>query len=398
MIENIDENSNFSFVKEINDDFKKISQVLHSSNNNFPNNKIELIDNIIKNINLSLLNFLKIHSNLYEQLLQKTEMQLRFHIKNEYMLKLQKDALEHKIKNLLIRDEEYEKLKQLTNVIVEIGHFILNDRKENEIIILKAENSNLKKAINNYEKVIEKKNRREKDLTNEIKIIIETYDKKLNELKKNLTPTKKTKHSNSSININDISSNIKLNQNNTSYKIKQLNNSINSLNHSKSNNINIYLNNSPSIIDNIKNPIKITTPYNSKLQNLKEPNLEIQNIFKNKHRRYKSEFYVNKLKEFYDNSFKNMLSPMKNIIEISPITNSKGKISNLKYSNNIKSSRNNQKKFANSKLKSFKVESKINNLLLNTKSMINNFFTYRNSNVNNLSLSGSNVHNYKSNY
>ena len=398
MIENIDENSNFSFVKEINDDFKKISQVLHSSNNNFPNNKIELIDNIIKNINLSLLNFLKIHSNLYEQLIQKTEMQLRFHIKNEYMLKLQKDALEHKIKNLLIRDEEYEKLKQLTNVIVENGHFILNDRKENEIIILKAENCNLKKAINKFEKEIEKKNRREKELKNEIQIIIETYDKKLNELKKNLTPTKKTKHSNSSININDISSNIKLNQNNTSYKIKQLNNSINSLNHSKSNNINIYLNNSPSIIDNIKNPIKITTPYNSKLQNLKEPNLEIQNIFKNKHRRYKSEFYVNKLKEFYDNSFKNMLSPMKNIIEISPITNSKGKISNLKYSNNIKSSRNNQKKFANSKLKSFKVESKINNLLLNTKSMINNFFTYRNSNVNNLSLSGSNVHNYKSNY
>ena len=204
MIENIDENSNFSFVKEINDDFKKISQVLHSSNNNFPNNKIELIDNIIKNINLSLLNFLKIHSNLYEQLIQKTEMQLRFHIKNEYMLKLQKDALEHKIKNLLIRDEEYEKLKQLTNVIVENGHFILNDRKENEIIILKAENSNLKKAINKFEKEIEKKNRREKELKNEIQIIIETYDKKLNELKKNLTPTKKTKHSNSSININDI--------------------------------------------------------------------------------------------------------------------------------------------------------------------------------------------------
>ena len=398
MIENIDENSNFSFVKEINDDFKKISQVLHSSNNNFPNNKIELIDNIIKNINLSLLNFLKIHSNLYEQLLQKTEMQLRFHIKNEYMLKLQKDALEHKIKNLLIRDEEYEKLKQLTNVIVENGHFILNDRKENEIIILKAENSNLKKAINNYEKVIEKKNRREKDLTNEIKIIIETYDKKLNELKKNLTPTKKTKHSNSSININDISSNIKLNRNNSSNKVKQLNNSINILNHSKSNNINIYLNNSPTIIDNIKNPIKITTPYNYKLQNIKEPYKEIQNNFKNKHRRYKSEFYINKLKEFNNNSFKNILSPMKKLIETSSTTNSKGKVSNLKYSSNIKSNRNSQKNFSNSKLKSFKGESQINNLLLNTKSMINNFITYRNPNVNNLSLSGSNFLNYKSHY
>ena len=74
-------------------------------------------------------------------------------------------------------------------------------------------------------------------MKNEIQIIIETYDKKLNELKKNLTPTKKTKHSNSSININDISSNIQLNRNNSSNKVKQLNNSINSLNHSKSNNI-----------------------------------------------------------------------------------------------------------------------------------------------------------------
>ena len=398
MIENIEDNYNFAFIKEINEDFQKISQVLHSSCNNFPNNKIELIDNIIKNINLSLLNFLKYQSNLYEQLLQKTEMQLRFHIKNEYMLKLQKDALEHKIKNLLIRDEEYEKLKQLTNVIVENGHFILNDRKENEIIILKAENSNLKKAISNFEKEIEKKNKREKELKNEIQIIIETYEKKLNELKKNLTLTKKTKHSNSSININDISSNIKLNQNNSSNKIKQLNNSINSLNHSKSNNINIYLNNSPTIIDNIKNPIKITTPYNYKLQNIKESNCEIQNNFKNKHRRYKSEFEINKLKEFYDNGFKNMLSPIKKLIETSSNTNSKGKVSNLKYSSNVKSYRNSQKKFSNRKLKSFKGESQINNLILNTKSMINNFITYRNPNVNNLSLSGSNFLNYKSNY
>jgi hypothetical protein len=56
------------------------------------------------------------------------------------------------------------------------------------------------------------------------------------------------------------------------------------------------------------------------------------------------------------------------------------------------------KKFSNRKLKSFKGETQINNLILNTKSMINNFITYRNPNVNNLSLSGSNFLNYKSNY
>ena len=78
---------------------------------------------------------------------QKTEMQLRSHIRNENMLRLQKDTLENKIKALLIRDEEYENLKKLTNVIVENGKFIMNDRKENEILILKSENSNLKKQL-----------------------------------------------------------------------------------------------------------------------------------------------------------------------------------------------------------------------------------------------------------
>ncbi len=63
------------------------------------------------------------------------------------MLRLQRDTLENKVKVLLIRDEEYENLKKLTNRIVEIGKFIMNDRKENEVLILKSENSNLKKQL-----------------------------------------------------------------------------------------------------------------------------------------------------------------------------------------------------------------------------------------------------------
>ena len=63
------------------------------------------------------------------------------------MLRLQRDTLENKVKVLLIRDEEYENLKKLTNIIVEIGKFIMNDRKENEVLILKSENSNLKKQL-----------------------------------------------------------------------------------------------------------------------------------------------------------------------------------------------------------------------------------------------------------
>ncbi len=214
MIENVNENYYFNFVKEMNEDFKKISQVLHNSFDKISINKISVIDNILTNINTSLLNFIKNQINFYEPLLQKTEMQLRYHIKNEYMFRLQKDALENKMKALLIRDEEYERLKKITNVIVENGQFIINDRKENEIIILKAENSNLKKAIINYEKELENKNKIEKELKNEIIIIKQKYENKIKELKNN--SKKKQKNSNSSININDISSNI----NNSSNKKK----------------------------------------------------------------------------------------------------------------------------------------------------------------------------------
>jgi hypothetical protein len=203
MIENVNENYYFNFVKEMNEDFKKISQVLHNSFDKISINKISVIDNILTNINTSLLNFIKNQINFYEPLLQKTEMQLRYHIKNEYMFRLQKDALENKMKALLIRDEEYERLKKITNVIVENGQFIINDRKENEIIILKAENSNLKKAIINYEKELENKNKIEKELKNEIIIIKQKYENKIKELKNN--SKKKQKNSNSSININDIS-------------------------------------------------------------------------------------------------------------------------------------------------------------------------------------------------
>jgi len=388
MIENVNENYYFNFVKEMNEDFKKISQVLHNSFDKISINKISVIDNILTNINTSLLNFIKNQINFYEPLLQKTEMQLRYHIKNEYMFRLQKDALENKMKALLIRDEEYERLKKITNVIVENGQFIINDRKENEIIILKAENSNLKKAIINYEKELENKNKIEKELKNEIIIIKQKYENKIKELKNN--SKKKQKNSNSSININDISSNI----NNSSNKKKKLDNT-NSLNLSNTNNC---INNNPIIIENIRNPIKIsTTSYTNRIQNNNKENiLEIQSNFKNKHRRYKSEFYITKAKDLYENSFRNLLSPIKKIIEPSSTTNSKNKVSNLKYSTTIKN-RNISKKISSSKLKSLKNQNKMKNLFVNTKSMINNFITYRNSNINNSSLSGSNFLSYKSN-
>ena len=403
MTENEKENCNLNFIKEINEDFLKISQVLHCEFEKISNNKISVIDNILSNINSVLINFIHNQSsnyiNNYESLLQKTEMQLRNHIRNENMLRLQRDTLENKIKVLLIRDEEYENLKKVTNVIVENGKFIINDRKENEILILKSENSNLKKAIIKYEIELENKNKKEKELKNEIKKLINTYEKQIKELKKNFSSSKKEKHSNSSININinDLSSNININ-NNSCYKKRKIDNS--SLNISKSNNTNIFFNNSPTINENMKTPNKISTvSYSNRIKKSKENILETQNNIKPKHKRNKSEFNAIKGKELYNHCFNSLISPIKKRIEPSTTTNSKGKVSNLKYLNNIANNRSNSKKITNSKLKSIKNEYKLKNHFPNTKSMINNFLTYRNSNIINSNLNGSgNLISYKSNY
>ena len=403
MTENEKENCNLNFIKEINEDFLKISQVLHCEFEKISNNKISVIDNILSNINSVLINFIHNQSSNYiynyESLLQKTEMQLRNHIRNENMLRLQRDTLENKIKVLLIRDEEYENLKKVTNVIVENGKFIINDRKENEILILKSENSNLKKAIIKYEIELENKNKKEKELKNEIQKLINTYEKQIKELKKNFSSSKKEKHSNSSININinDLSSNININ-NNSCYKKRKIDNS--SLNISKSNNTNIFFNNSPTINENMKTPNKISTvSYSNRIKKSKENILETQNNIKPKHKRNKSEFNAIKGKELYNHCFNSLISPIKKRIEPSTTTNSKGKVSNLKYLNNIANNRSNSKKITNSKLKSIKNENKLKNHFPNTKSMINNFLTYRNSNIINSNLNGSgNLISYKSNY
>ena len=162
------ENKNNEFMKEINKDFQKISNIINNIKEKEPNDKLAIIDNIFKNINKLFLNFINEQNSLiqkiYEPLLKYNERQLRNHIKNEFMLQLQKEILENKIKGLLIREEHYELLKKITNAHFENGEFIFNDRKDNEILILKAENSNLKKAVLEYEVQLENKNKKEKEL------------------------------------------------------------------------------------------------------------------------------------------------------------------------------------------------------------------------------------------
>ena len=92
---------------------------------------------------------LKNHYNQLEKYITKLEMDNKYYLKNLMRYKVQKDALEIKLKTYIDLEDEYEELKE--KVKYEGGKFLENDRKDNEIIILRRENSLIKKEIENLE-------------------------------------------------------------------------------------------------------------------------------------------------------------------------------------------------------------------------------------------------------
>ena len=88
-------------------------------------------------------------------------------------------------------EEDYEELK--AKVKFEGGKFLENDRKDNEIIILRNENSRIKKEIKKLESqkiVMESEyNEKIKKLENEILIL----NKKISDMEKNNRENKKKK-------------------------------------------------------------------------------------------------------------------------------------------------------------------------------------------------------------
>ena len=132
-------------------------------------------------------------------MLRKHENNYRILIKKEFQNKLHNETLEYKLEEYMEMEDEFEEMK--TKFKYEDGKFLENDRKDNEIIIIRQENSNLKKIISRLEKDIEDKN----------KIISET-EKKYQSIKEKLEDTEKELNlfSNidfSNLNIQNISNN-----------------------------------------------------------------------------------------------------------------------------------------------------------------------------------------------
>ena len=153
----------------------------------FENNIKRLTDKSLNNtINFyfqeifALIDLLKEEKNLflsqYELNLRKDEQKIRTLYSDIFNLKIKNTFLENNIENLIKKENEYKLIKEKTGLLIENGNIINNDRKDNEIFILRQENSNLKTVVNSNEMQL---NNFKKKYENE-KLILEQKIQKLN--------------------------------------------------------------------------------------------------------------------------------------------------------------------------------------------------------------------------
>ena len=120
-----------------------------------------------------------------------------------YQNKIYRDSLEIKVRAYMQIEEDYEDLKE--KVRYDDGKFLENDRKDNEIIILRRENSNIKKEITkiknkykNMEQLEEKYKELEKIHSNDeeniknLNLKIDKLNEKISKLEEEISNSKKS--------------------------------------------------------------------------------------------------------------------------------------------------------------------------------------------------------------
>ena len=193
----------------------------------------------------------------YENIIKKLEAKERFLTKKNFQNQLQKDAMENKIGDYMEMEEEFEEMK--TKLKYEDGRFLNNDRKDNEIIIIRGENSNLKKYIKKLEQQI-------KNLENEKQQTINKINKYETEMKQLKTKFEEVQKQNELLNAHSINININ-NVTGTNNKNNLMpNNNINNINNLNNTN-NKYTFNCNSELNNCYNKEEITSGKNSDNKN-----------------------------------------------------------------------------------------------------------------------------------
>ena len=173
----------------------KISEVKTQNNNNDFSSEFEENNNLKKDY------------HQLENQLRKAESDIKFYLKTYLKCEIQKKVLDMKLNAYMCLEEEYEELKE--KVKYEGGKFLDNERKDNEIFILRAENSSLKKEIVKLENICKNKDSKIKEHLKTIKDLqynVENLNHKIYNLKKYIN------NNNSTINNNTNSKNRTLNK------------------------------------------------------------------------------------------------------------------------------------------------------------------------------------------
>ena len=141
--------------------------------------------------------------NQYENIIRKLEAKERALSQINFQNKIQKDAMENKIGDYMEMEDEFEEMK--AKLKYEDGRFLTNDRKDNEILIIRGENTNLKKTIKSLEDKItnfEKDKQQKNDIINKLHDEVKQFKSKIEELQKQ---NEILNSHNINININNLS-------------------------------------------------------------------------------------------------------------------------------------------------------------------------------------------------
>ena len=337
---------------------KKLSILLNNERTN-PNafgDILKIFNDSIKRIIETKLKEINASLNQYKSNLLFLEESNRYLVKHNFLKQTKIDILENEIDSYIEMEEEFDEMKE--KLKYENGKFLHNEKKENEILILRAENSNLKKIIDKNERTIEEK-----------ESIIESIKKKSSSMLNTNNNTIKN-----SFELNDTD-NPMFQPQNINHKITQ--NSSNITNYKSYNNIQKYK--SP------KNDLNYKTNNNSQRSNNKRLSYVENNAYQNS----KKNIIGNRVstKELISKRIKNKVLNMKKIRRINNdsclehYNKSSAHITNSIISNNSNSSSKRIKKNLNSYFKNIKiiVNSILDNNMNNNTNNIysNNSFLYK---------------------
>ena len=271
----------------------------------------------------------------YENILKKMENKERYLTKLIFQSKLQKDAMENKISDYMEMEEEFEEMK--AKLKYEDGRFLNNDRKDNEIIIIRGENTNLKKTINNLEKQFAEI---KKQISEKEKIISELETEKKN-LKIKLEEVQKQNDILNSHSINININNVTGTNNKNSIQHNNNINNIENINRHVSGKYPNYFNcdlNSGFIRDENKNKYFPYKKINSKILNNKNIQRNALSNTKNESSEKTKSDYLNKY--FTGNRVNSNKNNM-------PLNNSCAKVNYFPVANNNKNNNPNFKPLFN---------------------------------------------------